>query len=118
MLKEGVTIAKRRTWLLRLVGATLCVSTSFHLIEAFLTPHFELGASRRHLVFDLQHGRIHYSAGILLLVAMLVLSVLLTLLGVFESETARRRYRNVSIVAGGVAMAAIALAYAAQLWRS
>jgi hypothetical protein len=117
MLKEGATISKRRTWLIRFVGVSLCAYAGFLLTQAILTTHFELGANRRHLVFDLQHGRLHYTAGIILLVAMLALGILVTLLEAFESEAARRRYRIACNVIGGFSIAAILFGYAVQIWR-
>lgn len=117
MLKEGATISKRHAWLIRLVGVSFCAWSGFLLTQAMLTSHFELGANRRHLVFDLQYGRMHYTAGVILLVAILMLGLLMTLLEAFESAPARRRYRIVCNVAGGFSIAAIVFAYVAQLPR-
>jgi len=117
MLKDDVKLSKRRAWLIRLVGVVICASSSIELTRAILTTHFELGASRRHLVFDLQYGGMHYAAGLVMLAAVTILGLLLTLMDVFQSEPARRRYRIACNVAGGFAIAAILCAYVAQVSR-
>jgi hypothetical protein len=104
-------------WILRSLGVAICAWSIFELVIAFRSTHFELGASRRHLVFDLQHGYAHYTAGIMMLIAASILGMLMSLLQVFTSEVGQRRYRLACKVVGGVSIATIVLAYLAQVWR-
>lgn len=117
MLKEGANISRRHLWVLRILGIAIFAFSVFELVVAFQSTHFELGASRRHLVFDLRHGSVHYAAGIAMLVAAAALGTLMGLLQVFASDVGQRRYRRACIVVGSVSMAMIVLAYLAQIWR-
>jgi hypothetical protein len=117
MLKEGAVISKSHLWLIRVMGMTLFIYFIVQLFHALNSGHFELGASRRFLEFDIRHGKANFVAGIVLILSASALGIVLGLLEVFRSTRGRKLYSIAAKCIGGISMAAIAFGYLVQSQR-